>query len=61
MRDWSGNRIPMYRVTACASEATPSFRRPSGCEGLVVAFAVPRFAMGTTHLVLLRSARHSRR
>jgi len=36
MRDWSGNRIPMYRVTACASEATPRAPRglcPPRCEG----------------------------
>jgi hypothetical protein len=37
MRDWSGNRIPMYRVTACASEATrhgrPRGLCPPRCEG----------------------------
>src|ERR1700704_3724582 len=59
MRDWSGNRIPMYRVTGLGSRGSPSPRCPSGCEGLVVAFAVAALPYGhDSPRAVARSERH---
>jgi hypothetical protein len=47
MRNWSGNRIPMYRVTACRGDATgalagsahPAAKAIRGLELMTVVFA----------------------